>query len=151
MKWRISPKSAKPSAFSSKRFSRSAKPAKPAVFGIGESIKHKFRVFQVYRFQNWYQSNTPLRFSKYGIGHGKVMEHSYRRKPIFARAYFAIQTELNVTKFSSLKHKASPQVSLCLKRLDKCVSHFTAVKWVRICSYNMQHLKLAIPTQMSFK
>ena len=24
-----------------------------------ESIKHRFRVFQVYRFQNWYQSNTP--------------------------------------------------------------------------------------------
>ena len=37
-----------------------SRPAKPAVFGIGESIKHKFRVFQVYRFQNWYQSNTPL-------------------------------------------------------------------------------------------
>ena len=54
MKLRISPKSAKPSAF------WPAKPAKPAVFGIGESIKHKFRVFQVYRFQNRYQSNTPL-------------------------------------------------------------------------------------------
>ena len=26
----------------------------PAVFGIGESMKHRFRVFQVCRFQNWY-------------------------------------------------------------------------------------------------
>ena len=34
------------------------KSAKPAIFGIGESIKHKFRVLQVYLFQNWYQSNT---------------------------------------------------------------------------------------------
>ena len=60
MKSKISPKSAKPSAFWSRKFSRPAKPAKPAVFGIRESIKHKFRVFQVYRSQNWYQSNTPL-------------------------------------------------------------------------------------------
>ena len=60
MKSRISAKSAKPSAFWSKRFSRPAKPAKPAVFRIWESIKHKFCVFRAYRFQNWYQSNTPL-------------------------------------------------------------------------------------------
>ena len=63
VKSRISAKSAKPSAFSSRRFSRPAKPAKPAkpaVFLIGESIKRKFRVFQVYRSQNWYQSNTTL-------------------------------------------------------------------------------------------
>ena len=44
-KLKIAPKSAKPSAFWSRRFSKPAKPAKPAVFGIGESIKHKFWVF----------------------------------------------------------------------------------------------------------
>ena len=59
MKTRISPKSAKPSAFRSRMFSRPSKPAKPAVLGIWESIKHEFRICQVYRFQNWYQSNTP--------------------------------------------------------------------------------------------
>ena len=63
IKMRISPKSAKPSAFQSRGFSRPFKPAKPAVFGIWESIKHKFRVWQVYRFQNWYQSNTPRKSS----------------------------------------------------------------------------------------
>ena len=52
MKSRISPKSAKPFAFWSRWFSRPPKSAKPAVFGIGKSIKHKFRVFQVYRLQN---------------------------------------------------------------------------------------------------
>ena len=39
-----------PSAFWSRSLSR---PAKPAVFGTGESIKHIFRVLQVYRFQNY--------------------------------------------------------------------------------------------------
>ena len=65
MKSRISPKSAKPSALWSRRFSRPAKPTKPAVFGIGESIKRKFRFFQAYRFQNWYQSNTSNRSNFY--------------------------------------------------------------------------------------
>ena len=61
MKSRISSKkSAKPCAFWSRRFSSPAKLAIPAVFGTEESIKHKFLVFQVYRFQCWYQSNTPL-------------------------------------------------------------------------------------------
>ena len=43
-----------------KKYSRPeklAKHAKPAVFGTGESIKHKFRDFQVNRFQNRYQSS----------------------------------------------------------------------------------------------
>ena len=40
MKTRISPKHAKPSVFWSRTFSRPLKPAKPAVFGIFESIKH---------------------------------------------------------------------------------------------------------------
>ena len=52
------PKSAKPSACWSRRVGRPLEPAKPAVFGIWSSIKHKFRVFQVYRFQNWHRSNT---------------------------------------------------------------------------------------------
>ena len=30
------------------------------VFGIGDSVKQKFRVFKVYRFRNWYQSITPI-------------------------------------------------------------------------------------------
>ena len=59
MKSRISQKSAKPSASWSRRFSR---PVKPAVFRIGESIKHKFRVFQVYSFRKWYQRSTPYIF-----------------------------------------------------------------------------------------
>ena len=41
------------------KFSRPSNHAKLAVFGVLESIKHKFRVYQAYRFQNWYQSNTP--------------------------------------------------------------------------------------------
>ena len=81
MKSKISPKSAKPSACWSRRFSRPAKPAKPAVFEIGESIKHKFRLFQVYRFQNWYQSNIPLK-DKSGIGmiEVKIQDTVKRRK-----------------------------------------------------------------------
>ena len=42
MKSRIPSRSAKPSAFWSRRLKRPAKPAKHAVFGIWESIKQKF-------------------------------------------------------------------------------------------------------------
>ena len=44
------------------RVSSPFKHAKPTVFGIWEPIKHKFLVYQVYRFANWYSQTHPNSF-----------------------------------------------------------------------------------------
>ena len=70
MKPRISPKSFR-------RFSRPPKPAKPNVFGNLESIKNKFTVYEIYRFQNFvpikhtleYRINGGVRIIG-GVGNG---------------------------------------------------------------------------------
>ena len=45
-----------------------------------ESIKHKFRAFQVYRFQNWHQGNIPINLgSCCVISYFLMMKHSLLR------------------------------------------------------------------------
>ena len=73
--------------FWSRRSSRPAKPAKPAVFGIGESIKHKFRIFQVYRFQNWYQQDK-IKELVLLFYLGTNQTHPYRLQVYFGCCYF---------------------------------------------------------------
>ena len=86
MKTTVFPKPAKLSVMHSRMFSRPSKPAKPAAFGISESIKHECRVCLVYHFQNWYQSNIHLKSSFHCICSCKT--ETLRRHVKSASDYF---------------------------------------------------------------
>ena len=123
MKSRISSKSAKPHATWSRRLSRPSKPAKLVALGIGESIKHKLRVVQVYRFQNWYQSNTlremlplfkteKLIYQSKTCLFGKITNHvDTEIRKILVRGFYGNKNFILLAIMASLKFKIYTMVS----------------------------------------
>ena len=53
-----------------------------------ESIKHKFQVFQAYRFQNWYQSNTPQDSCNRTSKHKSNLPNELRLERVLSDRYF---------------------------------------------------------------